>query len=165
MNKLLILTLMLAILVVGSMLLFSLFGPKKTPQPTQPVIQATITPSPPLLPITTTETLTLISINPQQDLGQTYFPIKQIFFTFSEPMNPATFQVETSPDTKVVTTLKPGDSNTIVVSPQDIWPQGITTITVLPSTTSVAGNKLVQPVVYKINTKFPDNPPPDSPGL
>lgn len=159
MNKILILTLILAILVVGSVFLIQLFGSKKAPQPTQPVIQANITPSP------TRKPLTLISINPQEDLNQTYFPIKQIFFTFNEPMNPTAFQAKASPSAKILVNLKPGDPNTIVVSPQDVWQTGITTITIPAITVSANGSKLNQPIIYKFNTKFPDNPPPDSPGL
>ncbi len=166
MNKLiLILVLILAILVIGSVLLFSIFSPKKQPESPNPVIQANITPLPGRGPATNTKTLTLISINPLEDINQTYFPIKQIFFTFSEPMNPATFQVETSPSVKTVIFLKPNEPNTIVISPSDIWQTGITTITILPMTTSANGTKLEQPIAYKINAKFPDNPPPDSPGL
>jgi hypothetical protein len=170
MNRIiLILVLILAILVVGSILLISLLRPQKTPlPPPPPVIQASIPPIPSQRPISTTpsaKTLFLVSASPLEDTNQTYFPIKQIFFTFSEPMNPTTFFIETSPDTKAVITLKPDDPKTVVVSPQDIWPDGITAITILATTTSQNGTKLSQPVSYKINTKFPDNPPPDSPGL
>ncbi|MCL4365898.1 hypothetical protein M1437_01595 [Patescibacteria group bacterium] len=169
MNKLLfILVAALTILVIGSFLLISFFNSKKESEPIKPVIQASFTPTPyrPALPSPAiTKILTLVSVNPTEDTSQTYFPIKQIFFTFNQPMNPSSFVAEASPSVKIITTLKPDDPNTIIISPDKSWQPGITTITILSTTTALSGSKLDKSVVYKINTKFPENPPPDSPGL
>lgn len=167
MNRLfLILTLALAILVIGSILFVPLFGPKKGAPTPEPVIKSDFSPSPQSRPAPTSrQTLRLISVTPTEDTNQTYFPIKQIFFTFSEPMNPTTFVSEASPKVKMVITLKPDDPNTVVVSPEEKWQPGITTIAILATTTSAAGSYLEKPITYKINTQFPENPPPDSPGL
>lgn len=166
MNKIiLILVIILAIFVVGSILLVSILTPQKKTEPANPVIQANITPASSTIIPKKITALQFISVSPTEDTSQAYLPVKQIFFSFNEPMNPITFHIQTSPETQTIATLKPEDPNTVVISPQNVWPQGITTITVLPSTVSAANNKLNQPFVYKINTKFPENPPPDSPGL
>lgn len=173
MNRLiLILALILAILVIGSMILISLFGPKtKKPESPNPIIQASFTPAPqrstapsPTSSPVNKEPLKLIKINPPEDTTQTYFPIKQIFFTFNQTVDYKTVVAESSPDAKVVASLDPDDPNTIVLSPERIWQPGITTITI-KSATSLNGGTLNEIITYKINTQFPDNPPADSPGL
>ncbi len=159
-----ILTLILAILVIGSMLLISLLNYKKvSPQP-PPVIKASFAPS--SKPNASIKTLKLIAITPSEDISRVFLPIKQISLTFSEPMDPTTFFVKTSPSVEtIITTQAKNNPNVIVITPPKTWQPGITTITVLPTTTSLSGAKLGQPIIYKINAQFPENPPPDSPGL
>lgn len=179
MNKLLIiLILILAIIVIGSMLLVSFLTPKKQISPTpRPVIQASFSPapyrpplsspSPTLTPTTTpasTKTLKLEAISPTEDTNQVYFPIKQISFTFNQPIVPASFVIETTPNVQTIIDLNPNDSRTAIITPQTGWEEGITTITIKDAS-STSGNKLDKPVVYKIKTEYPKNPPPDSPGL
>lgn len=166
MNKLLFIIVIIAgILILGFILLLSLFGPKKTPESVKPVIQASFTPSPATTFPTNTNILKIVSISPAENINQVYLPIKQVFFTFNKAMNPATFIAEASPAAKIVVTLKAGDPTIVTVSPQEKWQPGITTITIQNTTTSADNSRLDQPIIYKINTKFPENPPPDSPGL
>lgn len=171
MSKLIIIiVLSLAILVLGSVLLVPMFFSKKAPQQPRPVVQASFSPAPfrpPLSPASTpveTKTLALTSISPTEDINQTFLPIKQVFFTFNEAMNPATFKAEASPSAEITISLDSNDPKTVIVSPKQKWQPGITAITIQQTTTSSNGNILDKPIVYKINTKFPDNPPPDIPG-
>lgn len=165
MNKLLLIAILIAaILIIGFILLVSLFSPKKVPEPVKPVIQASFSPSP-TSPSNQAGLLRLVTIDPREDTNQSYFPIKQVFFSFSEPMNPATVIVESSPSAKIITSLEPGNPNTVVITPEKGWKPGITTIIISNTTTSANNKRLNQPIIYKINTQFPANPPGDAPGL
>lgn len=165
MNKLLLITILTAgILIIGFLFLLSFFGSKKTSESIKPVIQASFAPSSTTATPTGVKTLKLTKVSPTEDTNQTYFPILQIYFTFSEPMNPATFIVNASPDEKIIASLKPDDPNTIIVSPDKNWQPGITTITISTDTISAKGARLNQPISYKVNTQFPKNPPPDITG-
>lgn len=167
---LIILVLILTLLIIGSVIYFSFFAPKKTSVGPDPIMQASIAPSPYRKPSGSVETpsetkLELTGINPEENTDINYLPVKQVFFSFNKPMNPGTFSVKIAPEAEILLSLKQNDSNTIVVSPQKNWQEGITTITVLSETTSADGAKLEESFSYKINSSFPKNPPPDSPGL
>lgn len=91
---------------------------------------------------------------PEQDPTKQYLPIRQVSFIFNAPIEASHFFYTINP--VVETNVKNGKNpNTIIISANDIWKEGITTITILPNTTSINGLRLGTPFIYKINTAFP----------
>ncbi|KKR80370.1 MAG: hypothetical protein UU73_C0002G0108 [Candidatus Daviesbacteria bacterium GW2011_GWA1_41_61] len=100
----------------------------------------------------------LLEIKPKEDTSQSYLPITQIEFSFNAKVNPQKFYYQVSPEVKTKVDIKPETDNILILSPEIIWQPGITTITVLPHTTSNDGKALGQSFTYQINTAFPKTP-------
>ncbi|HSX40572.1 MAG TPA: hypothetical protein VLF68_03070 [Candidatus Saccharimonadales bacterium] len=98
--------------------------------------------------------LRVVNILPLENINKQQLPIQFITITFNYPIHSA--QVVYNVDPFVQTTIKDGDlPNQIVISPKNIWQEGITTITISVNTTAVNGTHLQAPVTYKIFTAFP----------
>lgn len=94
------------------------------------------------------------SILPIQNTTSPNLPIQFITFTFNLSVDPDHFYYKVDPFMEAV--AKNGDSpNIIILSPKEKWQEGLTTITVLESTTSTTGVRLEKPVIYKIKTESP----------
>ena len=75
---------------------------------------------------------------------------------FNETVSPDMFIYEVTPQTP--TEVRQGKTPySIILSTSEVWRTGITTITILPDTTSQKNEKLKKPYVYKIKTGFPKN--------
>lgn len=106
--------------------------------------------------------LSVSNVFPAHNTSEQFLPIQQVEIAFNLPVELAQFSYEISPNAQTKTGIKPDSNTTIVISPDPIWHPGITTITILPNTTSINGLSLQKPFVYKINTAFPKNPPYES---
>lgn len=115
----------------------------------------TLSPSPTLMP------LELISILPTENLSRIYLPITQIEFTFTEPVEKDSFFYQVNPFVETYVRVKGDNDKTLILSPVTIWQEGVTTITILPETTSIFEKKLSSWLVYRINTAFPEDQPQD----
>jgi len=144
------------ILLIVSALYFLLSGIQNTSRPSFNNIP---TPTPfSNNPTNQSSTLFKItSIIPQEDIKQQYYIIQQIEITFSKVVEPASFKYETSPNTLLRVATKPAEPNTLVLTPNFVWTEGITSLTILPSTKAQDGTNLNNTVQYQINTKAPES--------
>ncbi len=150
---------LIIVFIVMAVLFFLNKDTKQTQQTTTPTpitVDATSSPS-----ITLGKPLTLVSIEPGEDTTKEYLPVQQVFFTFSDVIDPAKFFFKVDPEVITAVTYKDGDDNTIIIGPESVWKTGITTITILPTTASFTNSLLTKPVTYRLRTNFPQNPPPD----
>lgn len=125
--------------------------PIYTPQPTS----STLPPQP--------DNLYILKVSPEENIATKYLPITRIDFTFSSQIKPENFHYTVSPQVK--TLVKEDSNNTIILSPETSWKEGITTITILTSTKTSDGKFLQTPFIYKINTAIPELPPADAKGI
>jgi len=97
----------------------------------------------------------IIRSSPLQD-GQVYLPVQPVEFTFSGPIVASEVKIETEPATK--TTIRKGTiDSSVVVTPENSWASGDTTITVLPTTFS-SGKRLAAPYSYILRSGIPATP-------
>ncbi len=145
-----VVTILLVILVT-----ISLFTPNNSNiQPTQnnpsPSPEANLNPL--------QEKLYIFSASPSNNSSETYFPVTAVEITFSDLVLLDTFSYSVNPPVETTLKIKQG-TNTLMISPKTEWKEGTTTITINQNTKSAKGSPLDQPYIYKINTKYPDNPP------
>lgn len=169
MNKILILlTIVLVILIIGSIILLGFNQPKPTQSPTPgpfvyptPIFQSpTISPTPMPSP-TTTGQLQVVSVEPVEDLSKNYNPVIEIKFTFNDDIDLDSFLLEISPNTQI-RVIPDTKTHSYTISPKRFWPTGITTISIQKRTKSLKGYELDNTFTYKINIQLPENPPPDA---
>lgn len=108
------------------------------------------------------EKLRIINILPEEDTTTRRLPITQIEVAFNLPVETNNFFYEVKP--LVEAYLNQVNPNTILISPEVVWENGITTITILDKTFSKNGSFLDKPFTYRIYTDFPEDRPsgPDS---
>lgn len=104
------------------------------------------------------EKINLINIIPPSNPSGNYLPIVQVEMTFNTKVNPRQLYYQVNPQVKTKVDPKPGSDNTLILSPEIIWQPGLTTITILPQTTSEDGRTLGQSFIYQLNTAFPKTP-------
>ncbi|MBI2017949.1 hypothetical protein HYS92_02775 [Candidatus Daviesbacteria bacterium] len=151
-KKTIILILFLGILILVIVLvLINRGGPVDSPRPVP-----YFSPSPSATPITlpSEEKLSIVNINPPENLSFKKLPIVQIEITFNEPVAAQDFSYTVSPHAESYVKLRIG-TNTLVLTPKTNWQPGITTITILNGTKSQNGKLLEKPFSYELDTEFP----------
>lgn len=169
MNKILILlTVVLVILIIGSLIFLGFNKPKPTQSPTPgpfiystPIFQSPTVSLSPMPSPTQTGQLQVVSVEPLEDLSKNYNPVVEIKFTFNDDIDLDSFLLEISPNTQV-RIIPDTKTHLYTISPKKFWPTGITTITIQKGTKSLKGYNLDETFTYKINIQLPENPPPDA---
>lgn len=164
MNKIVLLIIIILILIIIALsFLLKTFktSPKdqSQPLPTNYPISTTAPSFAPLPTITPTDEaeFKVVDVIPQANPSEKSLPVQQIAVYFSKEISPSDVEITTSPETKVQVLSKPGYNNMIIISPEDFWKLGLTTITITTSTRSVAGDNLVEEYTYQINSGI-ENP-------
>ena len=135
--------------IVAVLLLF--FLSSSTQRPSTSIPPAIITPTGTILE---NEPLRILNVLPPETTEQKYPPIQQVAFIFNYPVLPDSFVYDVQPFTE--TTARQGsDSNTIVVSVNDIWTDGTTVIRVLPQTKAFNDKGLPLGYTYRLYAGFP----------
>lgn len=103
----------------------------------------------------------VITVLPSSDGKTPFLPIQQVQFTFSAPIDLASFSYTVSPKTETAIELS-GDQRSVTISPKTIWLEGqVTTITISRRTKAISGKTLSKAFVYKLKAEFPEVAPDD----
>lgn len=105
--------------------------------------------------------LNVVGVVPPEDTSVTYLPVKQISITFDQKVRAEDILVSSSPKVERITKfVTDADPNTVIITAQPSWNPGITTITLIPGSKSLTNGVLRDTFKYRLNTAFPENPPP-----
>lgn len=146
-------------LIIGLLIIFvltvfiALSLSSTSPTRTQPIVN---TPTP---FYSSSKELRIISLLPQENVERIDPPIQPVEITFSKPISENGIKVTTQPETQLYVDNKSGQPSIIILSPNPIWSEGITTITILPETQSEDGTTLNRSYTLKIHSQLPKNPP------
>lgn len=154
-----LLILLILIVVPLVFLLLSLFikpSPRKTPSEA-PIVTITPLPTPiPTLPPGVNE-LQIIRAAPIQSSQLAYLPVQSIELTFSDPILPEELKYNVEPF--VETTVRQGSiPNALIIRPRSKWEDGETVVTILTTTTTKSGAKLLSSYIYRMISAIPPAP-------
>jgi|SRR3989344_4644920 len=154
------LLILLVVIVVPLILLFlSLLKPSITSPPASITPTITLAPLPtiiPTLPPGVSE-LRVVRAAPIQNPQVAYLPIQSIELTFTDIVLPEELEYTIKPH--VETTVHQGSiSNALIIRPALKWEDGETIITILPSTTTSSGARIILPFIYKMISSLPPAP-------
>lgn len=152
----LILSSLILISLILLLLFFSISKKTETIPYNQLLSPTPITVSPTLFDSSSVQ-LKVINILPKEDMSVEFYIIQQIEINFNTPVDSQNFNFETSPSTKLRVATKPESPNTIVLTPDFVWQEGITTIKILPNTKANNATLLNETVEYRIKTKIPES--------
>ncbi len=151
MKKNLIIILSLVAIVAIISVVASLLSPKKKEALPLPNAPSIVPENPSLI---NTQTFQLTDVSPQKNISKIFLPIQEIALTFNKPVSVESFYYLISPPTKV--SPRQGESPAeIIISPNESWQEGITTIIISSKTKSTDGQSLSASYTYKLNTAFP----------
>lgn len=154
-----LLLLLIVIVIPVIFILLSLFRPSKIIPP--PTITPAITVPPsknptPTLPPGITE-LKIIRAAPIQNPQIAYLPIQSIELTFTDPILPQELNYTVKPH--IETTVRQGSISTaLIIRPILKWQDGETIVTILPTTTTTSGARLLTPYIYRMISAIPPAP-------
>lgn len=152
MNKKLLILLVFTSLVIISVIFFLSIlintrqeTTKTTPPPSTPGVPSS-TPLP--------NELTLTSELPADDINSSYLPFQKVTLQFNDFVDPESVFIETNPNTQI-DVFQGENGREIYIVPKAFWAIGRNYITILQTTTSVSGKRLLRPITYTINTAIP----------
>lgn len=148
-------SLILAFVVIGSYIYFVFMQPSPVTKKLPIKYESSPSPVESSLP----ETLQVTDISPREDTNIAYNPITSVEFIFNKEVDTSTIDIKTQPKVDVVLRMK--EKNIVEITPKRWWTPGITTITLENTATSTDGGRFNRAIIYKINTKWPENPPED----
>jgi len=154
-----LLILLVVIVIPVVLLLLSLFRSSAPRLPTS--ITPPITPIPSQTPVPTlapgVPDLKIIRAAPIQNPQIAYLPIQAIELTFTNSIPPEELKYTVEPH--VETTIRQGSiSNALIIRPAVKWQDGETIVTILTSTVTSDGARLLTPYVYRMISSIPPAP-------
>lgn len=97
----------------------------------------------------------IATVLPASDGKQAFLPVQQVQFTFTAPIDLATFSYTVSPKTETTVTIS-DDQRSVTISPKIIWQEGaVTIITISRRTKALGGRSLKEAFIYKLRAEFP----------
>lgn len=131
---------------------YLLFSKKEeiSPQPTpSPVPQAK-------------ELLNLLQVLPPEGKNQTLFTKTGILFTFDNPLDLSSAEVDIEPTKDIIVDLARDDPKTLVIRPADEWIEGIAYTITIKKRLSSNNKELKEDLVYRVEFEIPENINPPS---